>query len=94
MGSLASFIGPTPWLRYGFVDAHLQDDEDLQREMDQETQNVFFASWSRLFIQSKLQFTIEQSILAKKFYDIDVAGDPWNLNIDHKRYYYWPDCPY
>lgn len=48
---------------------------------------------SRLLIQNKREFTIEQRILAEKPYDVD-GGDPWNLNINHQRCYHWPECPY
>lgn len=82
------------WVGRKFVATHLQDDEGPRRDLGLETPNAFFATWSRLVVQSENQFKMEQRILQGKSYDIDTIGDPMDRHLDHTRYYRWPDCPY
>lgn len=48
-----------------FIQAHRRDDGMLQRRLDQEKMNVFFASWWRFAVQEKVQRRIQKKIHAK-----------------------------
>jgi len=83
-------VGP----RRRFLDAHLDNNEDAQRELHQERDGVLFMNWVRLASQGKDQHEIEQRVLAGKPYDTDTGDDPARLNLNHKRYYHWPRWPW
>ncbi|KAF3171161.1 hypothetical protein TWF225_010633 [Orbilia oligospora] len=85
-------LNPSLWPR--FLQAHFDGDEGLQRLLHRENTGIFFFNWGRLVSQDKEQYEIGKRILARKPYDIGAIGDPLLRNLDHKRYYQWPDRPY
>ncbi|KAF3311520.1 Cytochrome b-c1 complex subunit 7, variant 2 [Orbilia oligospora] len=85
-------LNPSLWPR--FLQAHFDGDEGLERLLHRENTGIFFFNWGRLVSQDKEQYEIGKRILASKPYDIGAIGDPLLRNLDHKRYYQWPDRPY
>ncbi|KAK6338450.1 hypothetical protein TWF730_002510 [Orbilia blumenaviensis] len=92
---------PGPWdtlfdskLWSRFLEAHCDDSEDLQRELEQEGVNVIFLNWERLEAQSQEQYGIEKRIQAGKPYDVDTFRDPEILRLNHRRYERLPKRPF
>ena len=66
----------------------------LQRRLDEEKVNVFFASWWRFAVQEEDQRRIQKKIHAKKPYDMDTVKDPLHLHLSHQRYEIPPESPH
>ncbi len=87
--------GAETWPWPNFVNAHLQNDKGLQRELERDDPDAFFfTEWSRLVTQSPEALGVDQRILANKPYDVDTIGDPWDLHLNHTRFCHWPDYPF
>lgn len=90
VSDLGPWVVDDPDLRREFLQAHINNDDDQQREVMEATEgrnvSVFFASWWKLVVQKKDQHRIHKRILSKKPYDIDTIDDPLNLHLPHRRF--------
>ncbi|KAK6522470.1 hypothetical protein TWF281_003031 [Arthrobotrys megalospora] len=67
-----------------FLQAHFDDSEDLQRELEQENTNVLFLNWERLVSQSEDLYQMGKRILAGNPYGLHTVQDPKDLKLDHE----------
>lgn len=69
---------------------HKSESVRVQTVNTTSSKHCLFAQWSRLVNQSARHWEIESRIRKRTPYSVDTLRDPFDLRLDHERYYRFP----